>query len=257
MSIHHTAIIEPGATIGENVTIGAYSIIGADVTLGDGCWIGPHVVINGPTTLGRENKIYQFASVGDAPQDKKYAGEPTRLEIGDRNVIRECCTINRGTTQDEGVTRIGNDNWIMAYVHIAHDCRVGNNTIMANNAALAGHVTIGDFAILGGYTIVHQFSAIGAHAFTALGSVISKDVPPYVMVSGHPVQAHGLNTEGLKRRGFSTEALSTLRKAYKVLYRQGLTLKDALAQIEAMQADCPELDIFVDFLHQQTRGIVR
>jgi UDP-N-acetylglucosamine acyltransferase len=257
MSIHPTAIVDPSATIAANVTIGAYSIIGAEVSIGEGCWIGPHVVINGPTCIGRENKIFQFASIGDAPQDKKYAGEPTRLEIGDRNVIRECCTINRGTVQDEGVTRIGCDNWIMAYVHVAHDCVVGNNIILANNVALAGHVSVGDFAILGGFTLVHQFCAIGTHAFTAMGSGIGKDVPPFLMVSGNPAHAHGLNSEGLKRRGFSPEAMSALRKAYKVLYRSGLTLKEAMPQLAALQAGQPEVGLFTEFLQRQTRGIVR
>ena len=257
MSIHPTALVDPGAEIADGVTIGAYSVIGAGVCIAEGSWIGPHVVINGPTSIGRENKIYQFASIGDAPQDKKYAGEDTRLEIGDRNVIRECCTINRGTTQDLGVTRIGNDNWIMAYVHVAHDCMVGNNTILANNVALAGHVTIGDFAILGGYTLVHQFCAIGAHAFTAMGSGVGKDVPPYLMVSGNPAHAHGLNYEGLKRRGFSREALNALRKAYKIVYRTGLTMNDAIKQLEAFQDEHTEVAVFVDFLNQQTRGIVR
>lgn len=211
----------------------------------------------GPTRIGRENRIFQFASIGDAPQDKKYAGEPTRLEIGDRNTIRECVTINRGTVQDQGVTRVGNDNWIMAYVHIAHDCMVGNNTILANNASLAGHVHIGDFAILGGFTLVHQFCKIGAHCFTAMSSVISMDVPPYVMVSGHMAQPYGLNSEGLKRRGFSPEAMAALKRAYKILYRSGLTLEQAKEQMAELARQHPEVEVMRSFLDTVTRGIVR
>lgn len=257
MNIHPTAIIDPKAHIAADVTIGAYSVIGADVEIGEGSWIGPHVVINGPTKIGRENKIFQFASVGDMPQDKKYRNEPTRLEIGDRNVIREGCTINRGTIQDQSLTRIGNDNWIMAYVHVAHDCIVGNNTILANNVALAGHVTVGDFVILGGFTLCHQFVSIGAHAFTAMGTAVGKDVPPYVMVAGNPAAPHGLNSEGLKRRGFTTEQLATLRRAYKILYRSGKTLEEAMAELTPMAENAPELAPFVQFLTTQTRGIVR
>lgn len=257
MSIHPTAIIDPNARIAAGVTIGAYSVIGAEVEIGEGSWIGPHVVINGPTKIGRENKIFQFASVGDAPQDKKYRNEPTRLEIGDRNVIREGCTINRGTIQDQSLTRIGNDNWIMAYVHVAHDCIVGNNTILANNVALAGHVTVGDFVILGGFTLAHQFVSIGAHAFTAMGTAVGKDVPPYVMVAGNPAAPHGLNSEGLKRRGFTTEQLTSLRRAYKILYRSGKTLEEAMAELTPMTENAPELVPFVQFLATQTRGIVR
>lgn len=257
MSIHPSAIIDPQARLGEDVTIGPYSIIGAGVEIGDGTWVGPHVVINGPTHIGRENRIFQFASLGEMPQDKKYAGEDTRLEIGDRNTIREYCTLNRGTVQDEGVTRVGSDNWIMAYVHVAHDCQVGDNVILANAVALAGHARVGDHAILGGYTLVHQFCAIGAHAFTAMGSGIGKDVPPYVMVSGNPAHPHGLNSEGLKRRGFGPEALSVMRKAYKLLYRSGLALADAVKAIDELAAESEELRPMLEFLHTQTRGIVR
>lgn len=257
MSIHPTAIVDPSARVGAAVTIGAYSVIGADVEIGAGSWIAPHVVINGPTRIGRDNRIYQFASIGDAPQDKKYRDEPTRLEIGDRNVIREGCTINRGTTQDQGVTRIGDDNWIMAYVHVAHDCMVGNNIILANNVALAGHVTVGDFAILGGFSLVHQFCAIGAHSFSAMGTAIGKDVPPYVMVAGNPAAPHGLNSEGLKRRGYTAEQLASLRRAYKTLYRSGKTLEEAMAELTLQVESAPELAPFVQFLSQQTRGIVR
>ena len=255
--IDERAIIDPSARIGKNVSIGAYSVIGKDVEIGDGCQIGPHVVINGPTTIGRENRIFQFASVGDEPQDKKYAGEPTRLIIGDRNTIREFCTINRGTTQDKGITQVGNDNWIMAYVHIAHDCVVGNNVILANNASLAGHVHVGDYAILGGFTLVHQFCSVGAHCFSGMNSVISKDVPPYVMVSGHMAEAHGLNTEGMKRRGFSAETVKLLKDAYRVIFRQGNTLKTAIERLEPQAQQSAELAVLVDFLKNVTRGIVR
>lgn len=251
------AVIAPDARIGDGVTVGPYSVIGSGVEIGAGTWIGPHVVINGPTRIGRDNKIYQFASLGDAPQDKKYAGENTRLEIGDRNVIREYCTINRGTAQDKGVTRVGHDNWIMAYAHIAHDCVVGDQTIFANAASLAGHVTVGDCAILGGFTLVHQYCMIGAHCFCGMGSVISMDVPPYVMVSGHPARPHGINSEGLKRRGFSAEALRALREAYKLIYKSSLTLSEAREQIAAKAAEHPELELLARFLEQSQRGIVR
>ncbi len=251
------AVIDPAARIAPGVIVGPFSVIGPDVEIDSGCRIGPHVVIRGPTTLGKDNEIFQFASIGDAPQDKKYANESTRLEIGDRNVIREGCTINRGTVQDRGVTRIGNDNWIMAYVHIAHDCEIGNNTIFANNASLAGHVRVEDYAILGGFTLVHQFCAIGAHAFTGMGSAIAKDVPPYVMVSGSPAHPHGLNTEGLKRRGFSEQALGTLKKAYKTLYRAKLPFEQAVEEIRALEAECAELTPLREFLERQTRGIIR
>jgi UDP-N-acetylglucosamine acyltransferase len=255
--IHKSAVIDPSAVIGDNVKIGPYSIIGKDVELGDGCEIASHVVIQGPTKIGKENRIFQFASVGDEPQDKKYAGEPTRLEIGDRNTIREGCTINRGTTQDTGVTKIGDDNWIMAYVHIAHDCVVGNNVILANNTSLAGHVHVGDHAILGGFTLVHQFCSIGAHCFSGMNSVISKDVPPYLMVSGHMASAHGLNSEGLKRRGFSAEALKSLKDAYRVIFRQGNTLKTSISTLEPVAENSAEVAVMLDFLKNVKRGIVR
>lgn len=257
MSIHPTAIVDPSARIGESVEVGPYSIIGADVEIGDGSWIGPHVVIQGPTTIGRENKIFQFASIGDAPQDKKYADEPTRLEIGDRNTIRECVTINRGTIQDNSITRVGDDNWIMAYVHIAHDCDVGNNNILANNASLAGHVTVKDNVILGGFTLIHQFCVIGRNAFTAFGSVVGKDVPPYLMISGQPAAPHGLNTEGLKRHGFSSETITALKRAYKIIYRSSLPVAAALEQLEPLAAEYTEVQPMVEFLKQSQRGIVR
>jgi len=257
-SIHPTALVDPGARLGENVTIGAYTIIGADVEIGDGTWIGPHVVINGPTRIGRENRIFQFASLGEMPQDKKYGGEATRLEIGDRNTIREFCTFNRGTVQDAGVTRIGNDNWIMAYVHIAHDCQVGDHTIFANNAQLAGHVHVGDWAILGGFTGVHQFVRVGAHCITGVGSVVLQDIPPYVMAAGNPAAPHGINSEGLKRRGFAPETIAAIKRAYKTVYRSGLKLDEAAAKIAAeAQAGVAALAPLAEFLATPGRGIIR
>ncbi len=251
------AVIDPGAELAADVTVGPYTVIGADVIIGARTRIGPHVVINGPTRIGEDNHIFQFASVGDAPQDKKYAGEPTRLEIGDRNTIREFVTINRGTVQDEGVTRIGDDNWIMAYVHIAHDCQLGNQTILANNASLAGHVRIEDYVILGGFTLIHQFCSVGTHALTAYASGISLDVPPYITVGGSPAHAHGLNMEGLRRRGFSEAVRRTLKQAYKILYRENLSLQDAIASLKTLASDCTEVEVLVRFLEQRTRGIVR
>jgi len=251
------AIIDPTALLADGVSIGPFSVIGAGVEIGANTWVGPHVVINGPTRIGRDNRIYQFASIGEAPQDKKYAGEPTRLEIGDRNLIREYCTINRGTVQGGGVTRIGDDNWIMAYVHIAHDCIIGNQTIFANCASLAGHVSVGDYVILGGFTIVHQFCALGAYSFCAMGSAISKDVPPYVMVSGHMAKPHGINSEGLKRQGFDAASLRAIREAYKLIYKSKLTMVQALEQLRELQKDSSEVGVLVTFLEKVTRGIVR
>jgi UDP-N-acetylglucosamine acyltransferase len=255
--IHPTALIDPAAELAEDVRVGPYSVIEANVTIGAGTDIGPHVVIKGTTRIGSQNRIFQFASIGEEPQDKKYAGEPTALEIGDRNTIREFVTLNRGTTQDDGVTRLGDDNWIMAYVHIAHDCQIGNETIFANNASLAGHVSIGDYAILGGFTLVHQFCSIGAYSLTAFGSGISKDVPPFVTVGGSPARAHGLNMEGLRRRGFPEESRKALRRAYRTLYRESLSLQDALAALREQAASCNEVSMLVEFLEQQSRGIVR
>lgn len=258
VSIHPTAIVDARARLGENVTIGAYTIIGADVEIGDGTWIGPHVVINGPTRIGCDNRIFQFASLGEMPQDKKYGGEATRLEIGDRNTIREFCTFNRGTVQDAGVTRIGNDNWIMAYVHLAHDCQVGNHTIFANNAQLAGHVHVGDWAILGGFTAVHQFVRIGAHSMTGMGTFLLQDLPPYVMASGNPAAPHGINSEGLRRRGFAPETIAAIKRAYKTVYRSGLKLDEALAALTAeVQGGNAALAPLVEFLAMPGRGIVR
>jgi len=255
--IHSQAIIAPGARLAKDVSVGPFSIIGAGVEIGEGTVIDSHVVINGPTRIGRENKIYSFAAIGGDPQDKKYAGETTELAIGDRNVIREYCTISRGTAQDVGITRIGNDNWIMATVHIAHDCQIGNHTIFANSTTLAGHVVIEDYVILGGFTLVHQFCKVGAHCFTAMNSVISKDVLPFLMVSGHMAKPHGLNIEGLKRRGFSSEALSELRKAYKIIYRSGNTLTQAIDKLEPMAKNCDEITQLLTFIKGVTRGIVR
>lgn len=251
------AIIDPSARIGENVHIGPWTLIGPDVVIEEGSWIGPHVVIRGPTRIGRENKIYQFATIGEDSPDKKYAGESTRLEIGDRNIFRECCTVHRGTVQGGGVTKIGNDNLFMAYTHVAHDCTVGNQVVFANNASIAGHVNVGDYACLGGMVGVHQFCAIGAHSFAAGGAIIVKDVPPFVMVSGHPAEAHGLNTVGLERRGYTTEAITALKRAYKIVFRRSLTLQEAIAELKTMTLETPEIHYLVDFLSTSTRGIVR
>jgi UDP-N-acetylglucosamine acyltransferase len=255
--IHRTAVIDPRAELDTDVVVGPYAVIGADVQIGRGSRVAPHAVIKGPSRIGENNSIYQFASLGDDPQDKKYKGEVTRLDVGNGNVFREYVSINRGTAQDRGVTRVGDDNWVMAYAHIAHDCQVGNGTVFANNASLAGHVTVEDFAVLGGFTLVHQFCAIGAYAFASFGSVISKDVPPYITVSGNPARAHGVNTEGLRRHGFGKESSERLRRAYKLLYRSGLTLEEALQQLRSAAREWPELARLVDFLVRQTRGIVR
>lgn len=257
MAIHELAIVDPKAKIAADVEIGPWSIIGPDVTIGAGTWIGPHVIINGRTTIGRNNRIFQFNSIGEAPQDKKYAGEDTELVIGDNNLIREFCTLNRGTTQDGGVTRIGNDNWIMAYVHIAHDCQLGNNIIMANNASLAGHVTIGDFAILSGFSQIHQFCDIGAHAFISFSSLVNRSVPPYVTVSPEKSHPRGINAEGLRRRGYTAEQIQNVRRAYRVLYRSGNTLEEAKQKIMEMAREAPELQMVVDFIDQADRSIIR
>ncbi|MBZ0145565.1 MAG: acyl-ACP--UDP-N-acetylglucosamine O-acyltransferase [Rhodocyclaceae bacterium] len=255
--IHPTAIVDSNARLGNNVAVGAYSIIGEHVEIGDDSWIGPHVVINGHTRIGQGNRIFQFSSIGEMPQDKKYAGEPTRLEIGDRNTIREFCTLNCGTAQDAGVTRVGSDNWIMAYVHLAHDCQVGNNTIFANNAQLAGHVQVGDFAILGGFTVVHQFVRIGAHSLTAMGTILLQDLPPYVTAAGNTAKPYGINSEGLKRRGFSGDAIAALKRAYKLLYRSGVPLDEARSRMSVDVATHPELPLLVEFLAETSRGIIR
>jgi UDP-N-acetylglucosamine acyltransferase len=255
--IHATAIVAADARIHESVEVGPYSVIGSGVEIGAGTRIGPHVVLQGPTVIGRDNRIFQFASVGDEPQDKKYAGEPTRLVIGDRNTIRECVTINRGTVQDTGVTQIGDDNWIMAYAHIAHDCILGNNIILANNVSLAGHCVVGDWAIFGGFSGLHQFCRAGAHCFMGKYAGVSQDVPAYVMVGGTPPAPHGINAEGLKRRGFTAGQIANIRHAYKLLYRSGLKLAEALAEIEKLAAGQPELEIFAASIRDATRSIVR
>ena len=255
--IHPSAIVHPSARLGANVSIGAYSVIGEHVEIGDATRIGPHVVIEGHTRIGRDNRIFQFCSLGAVPQDKKYADEPTRLEIGDGNTIREFCTLNCGTVQDAGVTRLGGDNWIMAYVHIAHDCQIGDHTIFANNAQLAGHVHVGDYAILGGFTGVHQFVRVGAHSFTAIATVLVHDLPPYVMAAGDTAKPYGINTEGLRRRGFSSAALASIKRAYKTLYKSSLTLDQAKTQLAEQAETCAEIRLLADFLQGSTRGIVR
>lgn len=255
--IHPTAAIDPAARLGRNVSIGAYSVIGADVEIGDDTWIGPHVVVEGRTRIGRENKIWQFASIGAAPQDKKFHGEQSLLEIGDRNVIREFVTFNRGTAEGGGVTRVGNDNWLMAYVHLAHDCIVGNNVIFANAASLAGHVTVDDWVILGGFTLVHQFCQIGAHAFTSMGSIINRDVPPYVTVAGSFAEPKGINSEGLKRRGFDSARILSIRRAYKTLYKSGLPLADAREELARVSAGAPDVRLMLDFIDRSQRSLVR
>ncbi len=257
MAIHERAIVDPAATIADDVEIGPWSVIGPKVTIGAGSVIGPNVIIAGRTTIGENNHIYQFNSIGDAPQDKKYAGEDTELVIGDGNTIREFCTINRGTTQDTGVTRIGNDCWIMAYVHIAHDCQLGDHIIMANNASLAGHVTVGDFAILSGFTQIHQFCDIGEHAFISFSSLVNRSVPPYVTVSPEKSHPRGMNTEGLRRRGFSAEQIQNVRRAYRILYRSGLPLEKAREQLLALEEEDGEIRRLVDFLDHADRSIIR
>ena len=257
VKIHASAIIDPKAELDSSVEVGAYSIIGAGVKVAANTRIGSHVVLKGPTTIGKNNQIFQFSSLGEAPQDKKYANEPTTLEIGDNNTIREFCTFNRGTVQDKGKTSIGNDNWIMAYVHIAHDCSIGNNTIMANNSSLAGHVDIHDYAILGGFTLIHQFCKVGTHVITAVNTVVFKDIPPYVTAAGYDAKPHGINSEGLKRRGFSADSILHIKRAYKALYRNSLTLEEAKVELAEMQKSCPEIALLTDFLNVSTRGIVR
>lgn len=253
--IDKTAIIDPSARIAENVHIGPYSVIGPDVEIGEGTWIGPHVVINGPTKIGRDNKIYQFASVGEVTQDLKFAGERTYLEIGDRNIIREFCTFNRGSVQDNSLTKIGNDNLFMAYVHIAHDCEVGNHVVFANNASLAGHVKVEDYAILSGFSGVFQFCRVGMHSFLSTNSVVIKDVPPFVKVSGYYAKPYGLNTVGLQRRGFTEGVLAELRQAYKIIYRNGLTVAKALEELSKMESS--EVQQLMQFIETSNSGIVR
>jgi len=255
--IHPTAIIDPTARIADNVEVGPWTLIGPNVEIGEGTWIGPHVVIKSSTKIGKDNKIFQFASLGEDPQDKKFQGENTCLQIGDRNVIREFCTFNRGTAQDKAVTQIGDDNLFMAYVHIAHDCVVGNNTIFANNASLAGHVVVEDFVVMSGFSGASQSCRVGAHSFASMGSMIDKDVPPFVKVSGYYAKPFGLNIVGMRRRGFSAETMLSLRRAYKVIYRKGLTIKQALENLNEMLLVCPEVQMFIDFINLSQRGLVR
>lgn len=257
MRAHPTAIIDPQARIDDDVEIGAYSIIGPKVKIGAGCWIGPHVVVSGKTTIGRNNRFFQFSSIGEIPQDKKYAGEDTELVIGDDNTIREFCTFNIGTVQGGGVTRIGSDNWIMAYVHIAHDCIIGDHVIMANNSTLGGHCTVGDHAILSGFSLVHQFVEIGDHSFVSFASHVNQSIPPYVTVAGEKAKAKGVNTEGLKRRGFTPEQVQNVRRAYRTLYRSGLSLDEAREKLAEMAQTSREIEPLVAFLNQVDRSIIR
>ena len=255
--IHPTAIINSKANLDSSVKVGPYSIIDGDVSIGAGSVIGNHVTITGNTTIGKNHNVYHYSSIGESPQDKKYNQEKTFLEIGDNNTIREFCTFNRGTVQDQSLTKIGNDNWIMAYVHIAHDCEIKNHTILANNASLAGHVSIDDYAILGGFTLVHQFCKIGSHIITAVNTVVFKDIPPYVIASGYDAKPNGINAEGLKRRGFDPKIVAKIKEAYKVLYRQGLSLNEAEEKIKILSKETKELSLYIDFIAKSTRGIIR
>jgi UDP-N-acetylglucosamine acyltransferase len=255
--IHATSIVEAGARIADGVEIGPWCEIAGEVEIGEGTEIGSHVVIRGPTRIGRGNRIYPFSSIGGDSQDKKYRGERATLEVGDGNVIREYCTINRGTAQGGGRTRVGSGNWIMAYVHIAHDCSVGDDVVMANGSSLAGHVAIDNCVTLGGFTLVHQFCRVGAYAFSAMGSIVLKDVPPFVMIAGNTARPHGLNTEGLRRRGFSPETIRHLRRAYKTLYKKGLTVQQAIAELEESKTECPEIGLVIEFVRASTRGVIR
>jgi len=255
--IHRTALVDPAARLGKGTSVGPYCVIGPKVEVGEGTWIGAHVVLDGRLRIGRDNKIFHFASLGAPPQDKKYGGEDTAVEIGDNNTIREYVTMNRGTAQDVGVTRVGNDNWIMAYVHFAHDVQIGSHTIFANACQLAGHVTVGDWAIFGATTLVHQFVHIGAHAFTGMGTYLPQDLPPFVTAAGNMARPYGINSEGLKRRGFSPEAIAGLKRAYRTLYRSELGLEEARAQLEAQVASCPQVREILDFLARSKRGIIR
>jgi UDP-N-acetylglucosamine acyltransferase len=251
------ALVDPAAELAPDVEVGPYTVIGAEVVIGAGTRIGPHAVIMGTTRIGERNRIFQFASVGDDPQDKKYAGERTRLEIGNGNVIREFCTINRGTVQDQGVTRIGDDNLFMAYTHVAHDCVIGSHVIMANCATLGGHVHLDDWVVMGGFSAVHQFGKVGAHAFLANNSAVTRDVPPYVMVVGQPAVPHSVNAEGLKRRGFTAEQIRNIREAYRILYRSDLLLANAVEKLQGLGVTQPEIRPFVEFIRASTRGLIR
>ena len=255
--IHPLAIVDPSAEVGDGVEIGPWTTVGPDVVIGPGCVIASHVVLKGPTVIGKNNKIYQFSSVGEDTPDMKYKGEPTRLVMGDNNIVREGVTIHRGTVQDAGETRIGNDNLFMAYAHVGHDSVVGNHTVFINNASLAGHVHVGDWAILAGYTLVHQFCRVGAHSFAGFGTHITKDVPAYVTVAGQPAEAKTINVEGLRRRGFSSDSITSIRRAYKIIYRQGLTAEEALGKLRELVVDNPEIALLIESLETSTRGIIR
>ena len=255
--IHPTAQIDSHAELAEDVSVGAFSVIGADVKIAAGTVIGPHVVIKGPTSIGRDNRIYQFTSIGEDPQDKKYAAEITRLEIGDRNTIREFTSMHRGTQQDNCVTQIGSDNLFMAYTHVAHDCIIGDHVIMANGASLAGHVHLNSHAILGGFTLVHQFTQIGQYSFAAMGSAITQDIPPYIMVGGKPTKPHGINSVGMERNGISSEDIRLIRNAYKIIYKMNLRLEDAIEQMEELASDSTQLADMIGFLRSVRRGILR
>ncbi len=257
MAIHPTAIVDAGARVAKDAVVGPYSIVGAQVEVGEGTWIGAHVVLDGRTRIGRRNRIWHFASIGAPPQDKKYTGEDTAVEIGDGNTIREYVTINRGTALDAGVTRVGDDNWIMAYVHFAHDCQIGNHTIFANACQLAGHVVVGDWAIFGATTLVHQFVHIGAHAFTGMGTYLPQDLPPYVRAAGNMAKPYGINSEGLRRRGFALETINALKRAYRTLYRSGLSLEEARRELQSQAAACREIGELLQFLDTSKRGIIR
>lgn len=257
MSIHPQAIIDPSATLADNVSVGAFSIIGPDVVIGEGCVIEPHVIIKGPTVMGKNNHIYQFSTIGEATPDLKYQGEPTRLVMGDNNIVREGVTIHRGTIQDRSETTIGDHNLLMAYVHIGHDSVIGNHCILVNNTALAGHVHIADWAILGGFTLVHQYCRIGAHCFTGMGSAIGKDVPAFAIVSGAPAEAKTINSEGLSRRGFTKEDIKYIQKAFKLVYRKNLMLTEALEELHKLVEPCPKVQLLIDSIESSTRGIVR
>jgi UDP-N-acetylglucosamine acyltransferase len=255
--VHEKALVDPAARLADDVEIGAFSIVGPDVTIGQGSRIGPHVVVTGRTTIGTNTRIFQFASIGEEPQDKKYDGEDTELVIGDNNTIRELCTFSRGTIQGGGKTIIGNNNWIMACVHIAHDCKLGDNIIMANNASLAGHVTVGDWAILSGYSLIHQFCNVGEHSFTSFASHVNQSIPPYVTVSGEKARAKGVNTEGLKRRGYTPEQVQQVRRAYKLLYRSGLPLEEARERLNEMAEEHDEIKPWIEFLNTTVKSFIR
>lgn len=255
--VHTSAIVAAGATLARGVEIGPFTVVGPEVWIGEGTVVGAHVVLSGRTTLGRNNRVFPFASIGDIPQDRKYTGDPTRTSIGDDNVIREYVTINAGTTQDRGVTTIGNGNWLLAYSHVAHDCVVGDGTTFSNNAQLAGHVVVGDYAVLGGFVGVHQFCRIGAHAMVAAGSIVLQDVPPYVTAAGYPAKPHGTNSEGLRRRGFPADDISAIKRAYKTLYRSQLALEAARERIAAEIESVPALKVLAEFLDTAGRGIIR